>query len=161
VTIEKLGLKVLCDSAYETLRRHRGQQNKLTTVANTAETDARVVALFTRLVVPEIQREVSTGPRFGLLRQILSVTVISKWIKESQLGAALKQAGFAESNDPGKYRLNVVDVAVLQSLKQLYLQMFGDGIWQWTRTHIRMDSGMAEKRLYVAGGIEMDWMKQR
>ena len=57
--------------------------------------DVQVVELFKELIVPKIQEEVSTGPRFGLLRQILSVLAVAKWIMQSQLGDALRQAGFS------------------------------------------------------------------
>ena len=84
---------------------------------------------------------------------MLSVLVVAKWIMQSQLGDALKKAGFIDSNTPHKYGLNTVDDAVLLSMKRLYLQLFGAGVWQHATTRIDPESGLVEKRLYVAGGI--------
>lgn len=156
VSIEKLGLEVLCEEDYETLRRYRESQRPGAEVPRAPEHDAQVVALFKELVVPEIQKEVSSGPRFGLLRQVLSVLVVAKWIMQSQLGNALKQAGFIDSNAPQRYGFNTVDDAVLLSMRRFYLQMFGAGVWQHTTTQIDPKSGLVEKRLYVAGGIVLD-----
>jgi len=156
VTIDKLGLKVLCDTDYATLQRFRARESKSTFNYDVPEIDGRVLNLFKTLIVPEIKRAVSASPRFGLLRQILFVLVISKWITESQLGPMLKQAGFLGSNNPDRYHLNVVGDEILNSMKQMYLQMFGDGVWHSTRTQVNMDTGIIEKRLYVAGAIECD-----
>ena len=153
VAIEKLGLKVLCEEDYETLRRYRESERRGAEVAHMPEWDAQVVALFKELILPEIQKEVSSGPRFGLLRQVLSVLVVANWIMQSQLGDMLRKAGFIGSNEPQRYGLNTVDEAVLLSMKRLYLRMFGDGVWQHTATRIEPGSGLVEKRLYVAGGI--------
>lgn len=159
VTIEKLGLKVLCDADYDTLRQLRELQRKPKAFSDATMHDKHVVDMFKKLIVPEIQREVSTGPRFGLLRQILSVLVIAKWIMESQLGDALKKAGFLDSNTPEKYNLNTVSNDVLHSMKRLYLEMVDDGIWKYTRTHIDIERNEVQKRLYVAGGIDLNWNK--
>jgi hypothetical protein len=156
VTIEKLGLNVLCDVDYDTLLRLRKLQGKHTVFSDAPTRDKHIIDLFKKLIVPEIQREVSTGPRFGLLRQILSVLVIAKWVMESQLGTQLEKAGFIGSNTPEKYGLNTVGDAPLQFMKQIYLQMFKDGIWHYIRTRIDLESNVSEKRLYVAGGIELD-----
>jgi len=153
VTIEKLGLEVLCEEDYDTLRQYRESQRPGAEALLAPERHEQVVAFFKELIVPVIQKEVSIGPRFGLLRQILSVLVVAKWIMQSQLGDALKQAGFIDSNEPQRYGLNTVDDAVLISMKRLYLQMFGAGIWQQSTTRIDPESGLVEKRLYVAGGI--------
>jgi hypothetical protein len=153
VTIEKLRLKVLCEEDYETLRRYRESKRPGAEVPRHSERDSQVVALFKEIILPKIQKEVSSGPRFGVLRQILSVLVVAKWIMQSQLGDALKQAGFIDSNEPQRYGLNTVDDAVLLSMKRLYLQMFGSGVWQYSITQFDTGSGLVEKRLYVAGGI--------
>lgn len=159
VSIEKLGLKVLCDADYDTLRQLRELQGKHQDFFDTTTHDKHVIDMFKKLIVPVIQREVSTGARFGLLRQILSVLVIAKWIMGSQLGEALKKAGFLDSNNPEKYGLNTVSDDVLHSMKRLYLEMVDDGIWTYTRTHIDIERNVAQKRLYVAGGIDLNWKK--
>ncbi len=155
VTIERLGLKVLCEEDYDTLRQYQGARPRGTDAPRERERDAQLVAAFREFVVPEIQKEVSAGPRFGLLRQILSVLVVSKWIMQSPLGDALRQAGFIDSNAPRRYGLEVVDDAVLRSMKRVYLQMFGAGLWRHVTTRIDPDSLLVERRLYVAGGIEL------
>ena len=154
VTIEKLGLKVMCEEDYNTVRQLRRG-----TIATDASRPGRqVFELFRKHIVPEIQNEVSFGPRFGLLRQILSVLVISKWVRESQLGGFLKQAGFLNSNRPEKYGLNTVQSDVLLSLKQIYLKLFKEGLWHYTLTHVDAESNVTEKRLYMAGGIALTWV---
>jgi hypothetical protein len=153
VTIEKLGLKVLCEQDYETLRQYRTSQGARTVTSCSAEVEKVVIGLFKELIVPEIQNEVSLGPRFGLLRQILSVLLVAKWIMNSSLGEALTRAGFIGANTPDKYGLNVVDGAVLDSMKRIYLQMFGRGVWQYTALRFDAQSGLVEKRLYVGGGV--------
>ncbi len=157
VTIEKLGLKVMCEADYETLRRFRQLEKKSVNVTHSINRDEEIIKQFRRLIVPVIQREVSAGPCFGLLRQILSVLIMAKWIMGSKLGDALKQAGFLGSDSPEQYGLNTVSDDVLFSLKRLYLQLFGDGIWQYSRTQLDIETGTTEKRLYVAGGIDLDW----
>jgi hypothetical protein len=153
VTIEKLGLKVLCEQDYETLRQYRTSQGASTVTSCSPEVEKVVIGLFKELIVPEIQNEVSLGPRFGLLRQILSVLLVAKWIMKSSVGEALTQAGFIGSNTPEKYGLNVVDDTVLDSMKRIYLQMFGRGVWQHAALRFDAQSGLMEKRLYVAGGV--------
>ncbi len=159
VVIEKLGLEVLSEEDYETLRQFRESQNLVAVVPRTPERYAEVVGLFRELIVPEIQREVSIGPRFGLLRQVLSVLVVAKWIMQSQLGDALTKAGFVGCNAPERFGLNTVDDSVLVEMKNLYLQMFCAGVWQHASTKVELDSGRVEKRLYVAGGIEVNPME--
>jgi TIR domain len=151
VTIEKLGLKVMCEEDYNTLRQLR----RGTIATDASRVGRRAFELFRKHIVPEIQNEVSVGPRFGLLRQILSVLVISKWVRESELGGFLKQAVFLDSNKPEKYGLSSVQDDVLLSLKQVYLKMFKEGVWHYTLTHIDAESNVAEKRVYLAGGIAL------
>lgn len=155
VTIEKLGLKVLCEHDYETLRQYRTSLGARSLTSWSPEAGEEIIRFFKELIVPEIQKEVSLGPRFGLLRQILSVLLVAKWIMQSSLGEPLTQAGFIGSNAPDKYGLNVVDDAVLNSMKRIYLQMFGRGVWQHTALRFDTQSGLMEKRLFVAGGIEL------
>jgi hypothetical protein len=159
VTIEKLGLKVRCEQDYRTLRQYRisqgtNQANNVT--ADSPDKENVVIGLFRELIVPAIQNEVSFGPRFGLLRQILSVLLVAKWIMRSPLGEALTQAGFLGSNTPDRYGLNVVDDAVLGAMKRIYLQMFGRGVWQHTVLRFDHQNGLMERRLYVAGGVVLN-----
>jgi len=154
VTIEKLGLKVLCEADYNTLQKLQNQRIGNAHSAIRQDGTEQLVDLFRQLIVPEIQKEVSNGPRFGLLRQILSVLVIAKWVMGSPLGEALKQAGFMASNNPEKYDLCTVDEQVILSMKQVYLQLFGDGVWQHTTTRFDMESNSVQRRLYVVGGVE-------
>lgn len=79
--------------------------------------------------------------------------MISKWIRESQLGDLLRQVGFLDSNVPEKYGLNTVQDEILLSLKQRYLNMFKDGVWHYTRTRVDAANNIAERRLYLVGGI--------
>jgi len=154
VTIEKLGLKVLCEVDYNTLQRLRNQHGRIAHHSITQNCTEQLVDLFRKLIVPEIQKEISTGPRFGLLRQILSVLIIAKWIISTSLGESLKRAGFMGSNNPEKYGLCTVDDEVLLSMKQIYLQIFGEGVWQHTTTRFDMERNTVQRRLHVAGGIE-------
>jgi len=156
VTIKKLGLEVLCDEDYSSLRRFRAAQGGKHQPALNQEQVKAMIDLFRKWIVPEIQREVSTGPRFGQLRQILSVLVIAKWIMKSRMGPHLEKAGFLGSNLPEKYGLNTVDEEVMHSMKRIYLQMFGEGIWRYTRNRINLENRVMEKRLYVAGKIDLD-----
>jgi hypothetical protein len=153
IAIEKLGLEVLCEEDYDTLRRFRESQLVRLAVPQSPELDDAVVQLFKELILPTIQSEVSLGPRFGLLRQILSVLVVAKWIMQSQLGAALKQSGFIGSNAPDRFGLNTVDDRVLDSMKSTYMQMFGAGVWQYTSVKVDPANGSVDKRLYIAGGV--------
>ncbi len=159
VTIKKLGLKVKCESDYITLQRFRGQHDSNTATLGSTEQDDRIIKLFKELIVPKIQEEVSFGSRFSLLRQILSVLIFGKWIINSSLGEELKRAGFLGSNMPEKFNLNTVNSDVIDATKQVYLQMFGDGIWQYTHTRIDLKSKQTEKRFYLAGGIKLSWDK--
>ena len=156
VKIEQSNLKVLCGIDYDMLHKIQKRWDKRPIFDDIPQYNQQTIDSFKELILPKVEQEVSSGSRFGLLRQIFSVLVIAKWIKESELGAALKQAGFVDSNNPEKYNLNTVSEDILHSMKHSYLQMFGDGIWQYTRTHINVESNVAEKRLYVAGGIELD-----
>jgi len=132
VVLEKLGLEVLSEEDYATLSQYRGIRHDRNQEARTCERNAAIVELFRELVLPQIQKEVSIGPRFGLLRQILSVLVVAKWIMGSRLGEILARSGFIGSNTPEKFGLNTVDDSVLVSMKNLYLQLFRDGVWQHT-----------------------------
>jgi hypothetical protein len=49
--------------------------------------------------------------------------------------------------------LNVVDDTALDSMKRIYLQMFGRGVWQHTALRFDAQSGLVERRLYLAGGV--------
>lgn len=153
VAIEKLGLDVLCEQDYETMRRFREARQMAPAPDRSPQLDAGLISLFQELILPEIQKEVSLGPRFGLLRQILSVLVVAKWIMQSQLGEALTRAGFIGSDSPRKYGLTTVEDAVLDSMKQTYLELFGSGVWQHSTLRVHPETGMAERRLYIAGGI--------
>ncbi len=159
VTLEKLGLKVMCEADYDTLQQFRQLKEKNPTFSRSINRDQKIVEIFKRLIIPIIQQEVSTGPRFGLLRQILSILIIAKWIMESKLGEALKKAGFLGSNSPERYGLNTVNDDVLFFLKRLYMQLFGNGIWQYSRTRFDIETSTIEKRLYVAGGIDLDQIR--
>jgi hypothetical protein len=152
VEIEKLGLTVLCEGDYETWLRVRDAERP---TQEAPRPDGRILELFKQHIAPEIQKEVSTGARFGLLRQILSVLVISKWVMESQLSGYLKQAGFLGSNTPEKFGLNTVDDNVVHTLKQVYLNMLEDGVWQYTRSRIDMGTKSIERRLYFVGGVDL------
>jgi len=154
VTIEKLGLKVLCEADYNTLQKLQNERASNAYSAIRQDGTEQLVDLFRQLIVPEIQKEVSSGPRFGLLRQILSVLVIAKWVMESPLGGALKQTGFMASNNPEKYALCTVDEKVILSMKQVYLQLFGEGVWQHTTTRFDMESNSVRRQLYIVGGVE-------
>jgi hypothetical protein len=154
VTIEKLGLKVLCEADYNTLQTLQYQRSSTPHSVIRQDGTEQLVDLFRQLIVPEIQKEVSSGSRFGLLRQILSVFVIAKWVMGSQLGGALKQTGFMASNNPEKYGLCTVDEKVILSMKQVYLQLFGEGVWQHTTTRFNMESNSVRRQLHIVGGVE-------
>jgi hypothetical protein len=156
VEINTLRLKVLSESDYHTLSRYRSLTDEETAGNHGSDHDKHIHLLFKEVVLPKIQEEVSIGPRFGLLRQIESILIVAKWIMESQLGPALKQAGFLGSNDPEKYGLNRVADEQLRSMKQMYIKMFGEGTWHSVRTHIDITSGRVSRRLYVAGGIDLN-----
>ena len=154
VAIEKFSLKVLCEDDYQTLQKYHALQGQ--SMPASLGYDQRVLSAFSEFVLPAIQEEVRLGPRFGLLRQMLSVLVVAKWIMDSSLAEPLTRAGFLRSNAPDKYGLNSVDEAVIREMKDLYLRLFSDGIWRWSRPHLGTGTNTAQKRLYVAGGIHLN-----
>ena len=111
------------------------------------------MGLFQTHIAPAIQSEVSFGPRFGLLRQILSVLIMSRWIRDSQLGTLLAQANFLDSNAPERFGLVTVADETLQSLKESYLRMFRDGTWSDTRARFDPVTNLAQKRIISVGGL--------
>jgi hypothetical protein len=157
VTIDRLELQVLCEDAPDAICRWRALRHPDAEIPGVPEANSEIVAAFEELILPEIQKEVSLGARFGLLRQILSVLVVAKWIRESQLGDRLRQIGFIDANTPERYGLNTVDDAVMVALKRTYLQIFGAGIWHHAMKRINLETGLVEQRLYVAGGLSLDW----
>lgn len=151
VTIERLGLKILCDEDYRTLERIR----KVTPAAADSRPTGHLLDLFRKQVVPAIQNEVSFGPRFGLLRQILSVLIMSRWIGDSQLGELLKQAQFLDANTPEKFGLITVENETLLALKQSYLRMFQDGAWTCASTRFDTAANLTQKRAITVGGLDL------
>lgn len=153
VTVEKLGLEVLCDEDYETLRQYRDLH--CSQPPSLRKTQDGALAAFRELILPDVQRAVAASPSFGVLRQMYSVLVMAKWIMQTEFGEALRRAGFVGSNDPVKYGLNTVADADLESMKESYLAMFADGVWQQTFMQFDSNTRSVNKRLYVAGAIEL------
>ena len=126
ISLEKLRLKVLCESDYGLLNRMKVEH------ANSIDADLDHLALevFKEHILPQIQNEVSFGPRFGLLRQILSVLIFANWLRD-KIGNHLQ--GFMGTNDTGKFKLDTVDEDVPHHIQQEYIRSFKEGVWQYTR----------------------------
>jgi hypothetical protein len=76
INIEKMQMRVLSEIDY-TLLRSIGDPGESARLAQD-----RIAEIFRAAILPAVQQAIDTGPRFGLLRQIYSVLVLAKWIKD-------------------------------------------------------------------------------
>lgn len=151
VDIEQFNLRVLCESEYETLNKiqdRKGMPSKVLPI----KVHEEVVEVFKDLILPKIYEEVNRGNRFSILRQIYSVMIFSAWYEKSNLGPALKQSGFLNSNDVEKYQLNTVGDDAIK-MKDQYLRMFEEGVWQYTKAVFDDERKEMKRKVYVVGGI--------
>lgn len=93
-------------------------------------------------------QEVIAGKRFAPLRQMLSAMVLAAWYR-GKLGPYLK--GFLDSNDTGKYGLDVVEPD--NSTIDEYLRLYKTGIWRTVTRHMNSESGVITTRTIIAGGL--------
>lgn len=117
-------------------------------IDNGTEDDDFALVVFRERVLPIIRQEVVAGKRFASLRQMLSAMVLAAWYRR-KLGPYLK--GFLDSNDTGKYGLDVVDPDI--STIDEYLRLYKNGIWRTVRRDMSSESGVITTRTIIAGSI--------
>lgn len=144
VDLEKMRLKTLCEVDYHPAAKIQRQESS----------DARVLDAFKTSILPLLNREVNEGPKFGILRQIYSVSIFAKWMRESSLGEWLKRGGLLDCDNPAKFGLEIAGDEVLR-LRDQYLVMFRDGVWRCGRTEYDPAAGIVRKRIYIAGGVDL------
>ncbi|MCP3956475.1 MAG: toll/interleukin-1 receptor domain-containing protein [bacterium] len=152
ITVEKLGFKVQCEPdyrAYEYLKES-GRPSDLVE----PEINHRAVEIFKERILPLVHREVCLGDRFGILRQILTVIVMSTWVRQSSLAEPFRKAGFLDSNDTERFNLNVVQEEPTD-IKEYYLRSLDAGVWQAVRASYDAERKQIVRRLYMAGGISL------
>ncbi len=152
VDITGFNMKVSCDFDYqsaEKLRKNRAAGSSHAVVMGLA--DEHALAIFKEAVLPRIQAEVDQGDTFGLLRQIYTVLICAKWYKD-HIGGQL--SGFIDSNDTGKYGLDVVeeDPRIIQ---REYQRLFEEGAWAETLPWYDKGGKQLVKRQFVVGRIEL------
>ncbi|MBN2589590.1 MAG: toll/interleukin-1 receptor domain-containing protein [Sedimentisphaerales bacterium] len=152
VDIEKLNLKVLCESEYKTLNKFKEKRQRRQSTLP-LEIHKKVVEVFNDIILPEINVEVNSGNRFSILRQVYSVMIFSTWFEKSSLGLALIKSGFMNSNNIEKYQLNTVGDEAIR-MKEQYLKMFDKGVWQHTQTFYDSMSKEIKRKVYIVGGIQ-------
>lgn len=151
VDIKRLSPEVRCESDYEALAALRGREG----VRLEARVDTQVLDAFREAILPRIQEEVSTGSRFGILRQVLSVLVMAAWFRKSSLAPQLREAGLLDSDDTERFKLNVVGDEA-DELHRQYLELFKDGVWRFGRSEYDLTQKCVRRRVLVAGGICAD-----
>jgi hypothetical protein len=142
ITIDKMGLRVLSETDYET-------QSALKRSASTRSLDAIAIKLFREIVLPKLEEEVRAGAVFGELRQILSVLVLAVWLRR-RAGELLSQIGFLDSCRTKELGLEIVSDEPT-AIQREYQRLVREGAWQWMEP-----LGFEDKplwRLYLAGGI--------
>lgn len=145
IDIEKMQMRVLSEIDY-TLLRSAGDPEE-----TARSRQDRIAEAFRTTILPAVQQAVDTGPRFGQLRQIYSVLVLAKWIKE-RLGSAL--ANFINTNDTGKFQVEGAQMAA-HRIQNEYARLIEQGGFRYPVRRIDGNTGMVVHRVYVAGGIDL------
>jgi hypothetical protein len=141
VTIEKMGLNVLSETDYATLSHlHQAPER--------AQNDT-ALSIFREIVMPKLEQEVNLGGIFGELRQILSVLVLSVWLRR-RAGEYLLKAGLLDSGRTAELGLERKSDEI-SAIQNEYQRLVRDGSWRWVETAQTRDQLV--RRLYVAGGI--------
>lgn len=145
VNIEKMKLRVLCEVDYALLgsRDERGEKGEFQ--------QDRVIETFRTTILPEVQRAVDTGPQFGCLRQIYSVLVLAKWIKD-RAGSAM--GSFIDSNDTKKFQLEGAEEAA-ERIQLEYEALIRHGGFHYSVRRVDSETGVVIHRVYVVGAISL------
>ncbi len=151
ISIGRIGFKVQCEPDYKAFEYLR-ESGRSAEIAG-PETNQRAVEVFKSHILPLVHREVCLGNRFGRLRQILTVIIMSAWVRQSSLAEPFRKAGFLDSNDTARFKLDSVKQQPTE-LKKYYLRMLNAGVWQCSRNSYDPVAQKIVNRVYMAGGIE-------
>lgn len=118
-------------------------------------TEEKILSIFRDIVLPEVQKQVSAGYAFGLLRQIFSIVIISHWFREK-----LKKIniGFIDSNNTDPYRVAGIDREIKEIHAQ-YLSLYNNGDWRYLRKDVDSSSLSASNELIIVGGISAETIR--
>jgi hypothetical protein len=134
VELKQMELKVLCED------EHQGRHKRAA--------DEDVESAFRSIVVPELQKRVNFGSGFSPLRQIFSVLIMARWMREemSQIVAL-----FGDTNDPHLYETPGIEEPIAE-VKGDYLRHIEEGTWSYR--YPPADGADQPHRLLTVGGIE-------
>lgn len=150
VDITGFRMKVSCDFDYQSAEKLRKNQAGAAP-AIMDEADEHALAIFKEAVLPGIQKEVDQGDTFGLLRQIYTVLICAKWYM-NHIGD--RMPGFVDSNDTGKYGLDVIDEGP-RTIQRDYQRLFEEGAWVTVLPWYDDGSKQLVQRQFVAGRIDL------
>jgi hypothetical protein len=145
VNIEKMRLNVLCEVDYALLRSASEHAQK-----SGVEQD-RILHAFQTTILPEVQRAVDIDPQFGLLRQIYSVLLFVKWIKD-RVGDAM--GNFIDTNDTGRFQIEGAETDA-HKIQSEYMGLIQQGGFHYPVRRIDSKTGKVVHRVYIVGAIDL------
>lgn len=130
-------LKVECESEYFGKGKTENSVNE------------KLVSIFKDIILPKVQEQVSAGYSFGLLRQIYSVVIISKWFREKFKTWDIR---FIDSNNTKPYSVPGIEEEI-KNIHAQYLNLYNNGEWKYMLEGI--DAGLisVKKELLIVGGL--------
>jgi hypothetical protein len=145
INIEKMRLRVLCEVDYASLQSFFEHAE-----ASSAE-QGRIIKAFQTTILPEVQKAVDTNFQFGLLRQIYSVLLLAKWIKD-HFGNAM--GNFINTNDTSNFQIEGTDADAYR-IQGEYMELIQQGGFHYPVRRIDSETGMVVHRVYFAGAIDL------
>jgi len=134
--IAKKELKVMLDSDYMALRENRCAVDKVSSQA------------MREFIIPRIEREISNGRNFALLRQIHSAVILALWYKQ-RLKQSILNKIYADKNK--MEGVGAKDQAAAEKIYARYVEAFKVGAYDYIRKE-GGPPGCRAKRRYFSGG---------